>query len=170
MKAKLITPLALVAVLLALCAPLFAHHGNVAYDNKTLVTVKDAVVTKISWANPHILIQFDAKDDSGAVQHWVMESGSPSLNTAQGWTNTTVQPGDTITVYLYQVKTGRPVGRLSKRCSPMARHLAPADNCRIASPIATTNRSTAAMKRRPAVPTGGRRPTARNSSKARRQD
>jgi hypothetical protein len=114
MKAKLITPLALVAVLLALCAPLFAHHGNVAYDNKTLVTVKDAVVTKVSWANPHILIQFDAKDDSGTVQHWVMESGSPSLNTAQGWTNTTVQPGDTITVYLYQVKTGRPVGRLSK--------------------------------------------------------
>jgi hypothetical protein len=114
MKAKFFTSFSLVAGLLAVGSPLLAHHGNVAYDNKKIIVVKDAVVTKLSWANPHILIQFDGKDDSGNVQHWVVESGSPSLNTAQGWTNTTVQPGDTITVYLYQVKTGRPVGRLSK--------------------------------------------------------
>jgi hypothetical protein len=114
MKTKVATSLALVAGLLAVCTPMFAHHGSVAYDNKKLVIVKDAVVTKISWANPHVLIQFDGKDESGAMQHWIVETGSPSLDTAQGWTNTTVQPGDTITVHLYQAKTGRPVGRLSK--------------------------------------------------------
>jgi hypothetical protein len=114
MKAKLATSLALVAGLLAVCGSAFAHHGSVAYDNKKLVIVKDATVTKVSWANPHVLVQFDGKDESGVMQHWVVETGSPSLDTSQGWTNTTVQPGDTITFYLYQAKTGRPVGRLSK--------------------------------------------------------
>ena len=114
MKTNLVTSFALVVGLLAVCSPMFAHHGSVAYDNKKLVVVKDAVVTKVSWANPHVLIQFDGKDDSGNAQHWVVESGSPSLDSSQGWTNTTVQPGDTITAYLYQAKTGRPVGRLSK--------------------------------------------------------
>jgi hypothetical protein len=31
-----------------------------------------------------------------------------------GWTKDSVQPGDVITVYIYQSKTGRPVGRLNR--------------------------------------------------------
>ena len=112
MKFKLFGSLAV--FFLTVSAPLFAHHGNVAYDNTKVVEVKNATVTKVSWANPHVLLMFDAKDDSGSNQHWVVETGSPSLVTGQGWTNTTVQPGDTLTVYLYQVKTGKPVGRVSK--------------------------------------------------------
>jgi hypothetical protein len=114
MKIKPIGPVALVLGLLAISAPLLAHHGNVAYDNTKVVTVKNATVTKINWANPHVLLMFDGKDDQGTLQHWVVETGSPSLVSGQGWTNTTIEPGDMITVYLYQVKTGKPVGRVSK--------------------------------------------------------
>lgn len=114
MKIRLLGSLLLVLGLPAVSAPLFAHHGNVAYDNTKVIAVKNATVTKVNWANPHVLIMFDAKDDQGTLQHWVVENGSPSLLTGQGWTNTTVQPGDTMTVYLYQVKTGKPVGRVSK--------------------------------------------------------
>jgi len=113
MKGKLVRSLA-VLLLFAITAPIFAHHGNVAYDNTKVIVVKNATVTKVNWANPHVLIMFDAKDDQGTVQHWVVENGSPSLLTGQGWTNTTVQPGDTMTFYLYQVRTGKPVGRVSK--------------------------------------------------------
>jgi Family of unknown function (DUF6152) len=114
MKAKRATFFTLVVGLLAICSPLFAHHGSVAYDNTKLVTLKQATVTKVNWANPHVLVLFDAKDDKGNLVHWVVEAGSPSAVSTQGWTNTTIQPGDVITAYLYQVRTGRPVGRLGQ--------------------------------------------------------
>jgi Family of unknown function (DUF6152) len=114
MKTKLVVSFALVVSLLAICSPLFAHHGNVAYDNTKIVVLKQATVTKVNWANPHILVQFDAKDDKGNVIHWVVEGGSPSASEIGGWTNTTLQPGDVVTAYVHQVKTGRPVGRFGK--------------------------------------------------------
>jgi hypothetical protein len=114
MKTKLVASFVFVVGLLAVGSPLFAHHGSVAYDNSKVVTLKDGVVTKVNWANPHVLVLFDAKDATGAVQHWVVEAGSPSAVSGQGWTNTTIQPGDKLTAYLFQVKTGRPVGRMGK--------------------------------------------------------
>ena len=91
-----------------------AHHGNVAYDNSKLVEVKQGLVTKVHWANPHILVLFDAKDDKGNVVHWTVEGDSVPAVNAGGWTQTSVQVGDTITAYLYQVKNGNPVGRMGK--------------------------------------------------------
>jgi len=100
--------------LLAVCGLLVAHHGNVAYDTSKAVVLKGGTVTKFVWANPHCFIMFDAKDDKGNVQHWAGEAGSPSALGPLGWTSTSVQPGDVITVYIYQSKTGNPVGRLNK--------------------------------------------------------
>ena len=114
MKTRLAVSVALIVGVISVCAPIYAHHGNVAYDDSKVVTIKDAVVTKVNWANPHVLVQFDAKDDNGQPVHWVAEAGSPSAVAPQGWTNTTLQPGDMITAYLYQVKSGRPVGRMGK--------------------------------------------------------
>jgi hypothetical protein len=100
--------------LVAICGPLLAHHGNVAYDTSKAVVLKGATVTKFQWANPHCFIMFDVKDDSGNVAHWSGEAGSPQALGLIGWTRNSVQPGDTITVYIYQAKSGRPVGRLNK--------------------------------------------------------
>jgi len=103
----------LLAGLLALCIPAFAHHGAAAYANK-VVALKDATVTKFLWANPHCILMFDAKDDSGNVAHWAGEEGSPSAIGLLGWNKNSVKPGDVITVYLYPAKSGNPVGRLNK--------------------------------------------------------
>ena len=46
MKGKLAVMLAVVIVFLATSASVFAHHGNVAYDMKDLVALKNATVTK----------------------------------------------------------------------------------------------------------------------------
>ena len=97
-----------------LCAPLIAHHGNVAYDTSKAVLLQGATVTKFVWANPHTVIQFDVKDDKGAVVHWAGEAGSPSALRLLGWSQSSLQPGDTITVYIYAAKSGQPVGRLNK--------------------------------------------------------
>ena len=55
-----------------------------------------------------------AKDAQGKVQNWSAEASSPSTLQLKGWSQATFQPGDVITVYLYQSKSGRPVGRLNR--------------------------------------------------------
>ena len=114
MKAKLLTFVMLVAGVLVLCIPTFAHHGAAAYNMTAPVMLKNAVVTKYSWINPHALIQFDYKDDKGVVEHWTTEIGSPAAVSLVGWTRTSLKPGDVITIYVWQSKTGLMVGRLNK--------------------------------------------------------
>ena len=101
----------MLAAILAICSPAYAHHGNAAYNQDTVV-LKNATVTKFAWVNPHSIITFDAKDDTGKDVHWAAELGSPSALGLIGWTKASIQPGDTITVYIHQAKTGNPVGRI----------------------------------------------------------
>ena len=114
MKLRLRAGLVLVVGLGITCIPGLAHHGSTAYDTSKVVVLKGATVTKFLWANPHAIISFDVKDDKGTVQHWNAEAGTPQTITLSGWTKTSVQPGDVITVYVFQSKTGNLVGRLNK--------------------------------------------------------
>ena len=110
MKTRLIA-LSLLAGVLAFCLPVFAHHGNAAYEGP-LIEIKNATVTKLLWANPHTIILFDVKDDKGELVHWNAELGSPSALTNVGWNKASLQPVDKITVYIHQSKTKNPVGRI----------------------------------------------------------
>jgi len=114
MKTKVVTLAALIAGVLVICSPVFAHHGATAYDMSKPIILKDAVVVKYSWINPHPLIVVDYKDDKGTVQHWTTEMGSTPASMLIGWTRTTLKPGDVITIYIWQSKTGLTVGRLNK--------------------------------------------------------
>jgi hypothetical protein len=101
----------LLAAVLAVSTPAFAHHGNAAYEG-TVTVLKDATVTGMAWANPHTIVQFDVKNDKGEPVHWSAELGSPSALSLIGWSKTSVSPGDVITVYIHQAKTKNPVGRI----------------------------------------------------------
>jgi len=114
MKTKLAASFALIVGLLAICGLAFAHHGSAAYDNGKVVVLKNGIVTKVNWGNPHTLVLFDVKDDKGNVVHWVVEGGAASAVSTSGWTKNAIQPGDVITVYLYQVRNGSPIGRTGK--------------------------------------------------------
>lgn len=114
MRTKFAAMLVLVIALVVAGSPASAHHGNVAYDMKNLVTLKNATVTKFFWANPHNILAFDIKDDSGNVVHWVGEMGSPAALGPFGWTRDAVHPGDVITVYIWRAKAGTPVGIINK--------------------------------------------------------
>jgi hypothetical protein len=118
MKTKLlmlVAPLvAAIAALLVISSPVFAHHGAAAYDMSKPIVLKDAVITQFVWINPHPLIKADYKDDKGNVQHWIMEMGSTPASQLIGWTRTSLKPGDVVTLYLWQAKTGLPVGRFNK--------------------------------------------------------
>ena len=110
MKTRMIA-LSFVAGVLAVCFPVFAHHGNAVYEG-TLTEIKSATVTKLLWANPHTIVLFDVKDDKGEIVHWNAELGSPSALANVGWNKASLMPGDVITVFIHQSKTKNPVGRI----------------------------------------------------------
>jgi len=114
MKTKPLTFVILVVGLLAACSPLFAHHGNSSLNTDKVIVLKNATVAKLIWANPHCIVAFDATDEKGNVVRWAAEVGSPSAMNQMGWNRNSVKPGDVITVYLFQAKTGNPVGRINK--------------------------------------------------------
>ena len=114
MKVRALTFVLIVAGLMAVCAPLFAHHGAAAYDMSKAVELKGAVVTKYTWANPHVLIYFDLKDEAGKVTQWTVEAGSPSALGVVNWGRSSVKIGDEVTIWVFRTKTGLPVGRLNK--------------------------------------------------------
>ncbi len=100
-------------VLLAISVPLFAHHGNAAYDNKT-VTVKGTVMAWV-WTNPHTFLKVDVKDDKDNVVHWIGEWNAPSTLINFGITAKSFKPGDDVTVTMNgMAKNGAPVGRVTK--------------------------------------------------------
>ena len=114
MKTKVLTIVVLFAGLAAIGRPSFAHHGGAAFDLNVPTVLKNAVVTEFIWINPHPLIKAEYKDDKGNVEHWTMEMGSTVSAQLIGWTRTTLQPGDVVTLYVWRAKTGATVGRFNK--------------------------------------------------------
>ena len=113
MRLKLFVASVMTLGVLMSMTPAFAHHGNAAYDDK-ITEFKNATVTKVAWANPHALVDFDAVDAKGKPVHMVVETAAPQALRLIGWTKTSLNPGDKITVRMYVAKNGNPAGRLNK--------------------------------------------------------
>ena len=115
-----------------------AHHSTAAYDTKT-ITLKNAIVKRLVWANPHCVLWFEAKDEKGRVAAWGIESGSPSALSRVGWHRSVLKPGDAIAaVEIYPARNGAHVGRLAKVVLPGGQELV--DSLYKASPFDTVQR------------------------------
>lgn len=112
-KVKVVLAVFLVG-LFAACVPLQAHHGNASFDVTRHPTVK-GIVTDYIWANPHVYLKFDAKDENGQVQHWVVEASNPPDQTRQGWTKFSFKPGDEVEITMGSVaRNGQPIARFGR--------------------------------------------------------
>jgi hypothetical protein len=109
MRMKLAKHLSFSVILLTLCVPLSAHHGNSAYDETHPITIT-GTVTEFVWSNPHCQIYLDIKDPKGATVNWGVETMSPGILTREGWTKSTLKPGDEVSITLIPAKNGAPVG------------------------------------------------------------
>ena len=118
MRNKLAAISLVVVGLLAVSVPLFAHHGGASYDTSKTVTVK-GTVTDYIWANPHVFVKLDVKDDSGNTVHWIIEGQNPVSMTQIGWSKNTFKPGDEVEIDAMPAKNGNPVGFLGSS-SPTA--------------------------------------------------
>ena len=91
--------------------PLFAHHGNAAFDSAKKLTFK-GTVTQWIWSNPHCLLKFDVKGEDGQVAHWIAETQAPINMVPGGWRQQSFKPGDEITIVVEPMRDGRPYGRI----------------------------------------------------------
>jgi len=101
---------AMILSFLAICIPMFAHHGTAGvYDFTHRITTK-ATVTQYIWANPHVQIYFMLKNDKGEEQTWGVETVSPGNALANGWTKKSFQVGDQLLVSFVPAKGDRTFG------------------------------------------------------------
>lgn len=106
---KVVVLLLPVVALLTSSRPLFAHHGAASFDNTRTITV-EGIVTEYVWANPHVYVKVDAKDESGRTVSWVVETQSVVNQANAGWSSTMFKPGDHVLMDATPAKGGRPVG------------------------------------------------------------
>jgi hypothetical protein len=108
----LCVPAFVILTLVAAVMPLLAHHSwPVSFDR--LVTVKGTVV-EFRWANPHPMITLEVPANDGRTEKW--QVGGPAIirMESNGWTKTTVKPGDVITGIGYQFADGQKIVRLER--------------------------------------------------------
>jgi len=104
MRTKLAISMA--GLLIAAAVPVLAHHSFAAeYDDKKPVKLT-GTVTKVEFMNPHIWVIMDAKDENGVAGKWQCEGGPPNSLVRQGWTKSSLKPGDQVAIEGFRAKDG----------------------------------------------------------------
>jgi hypothetical protein len=119
MKPRLLSVLA--AVILSVI-PVLAHHSFTMFDLTKVLTIT-GTVTEFQWTNPHSYIEIDVPDESGAVKHWSIEMGSPSILQQSGWKFSSLKKGDKTTLVINPLKTGLAGGFLNTATLPNGKML-----------------------------------------------
>jgi len=101
--------LAAAAVILVMSGTVSAHHSFAMFDQDKLITLKGSVA-EWYWINPHghIILKVDAAPgvDPKSVGEWDIECASTNIMRLQGWSSTTLKPGDQITISGNPLKDG----------------------------------------------------------------
>ena len=105
---------------IAVAAPLAAHHSFTMFDMTKRITLT-GTVTAFEWTNPHCYIEIDVPDEGGAVKHWSIELGSPSILQSSGWKFSSLKKGDKTTLVINPLKSGQNGGFLSQATLPDGR-------------------------------------------------
>ncbi len=101
-----------ILTLVSAAVPLSAHHSWPVSTDR-LVTVKGTVI-EFAWGNPHPMMTLEVQTNDGRTETWMV--GGPAIRrmTANGWTKTTVKPGDVITGIGYQYADGEKIVKLER--------------------------------------------------------
>ena len=103
--------------LLVMAAPVSAHHSFTMFDMTKKLTLT-GTVTDFEWTNPHSYIEIDVPDEKGAVKHWSIEMGSPSILQQSGWKFSSLKKGDKTKLVINPLKNGKAGGFLNTATLP----------------------------------------------------
>lgn len=86
-----------------------AHHSFQATFTSDAKIEVEGVVSKFSFKNPHIVINFDVTNADGSVTNWMSEGAAATLMRRAGWDKDTVKPGNLIRVHGDSTHDGSPM-------------------------------------------------------------
>ena len=101
--------LAAAGALLATSGAVLGHHSFAMFDQQNPIEVV-GTVTEFRYSSPHIYIYLDVKGQDGAGTVWLLEGGSPSLLLRDGWTGSSIKPGDELRMTIDPLRSGAPGG------------------------------------------------------------
>ena len=91
------------------------HHSQTGFDpTAPPIDVKGTVV-EYRWRNPHVLLFWDAKDQDGTTERWVVEFASVASSLANGMKKDTFKVGEEITATCIRARAGGPVCAQAKK-------------------------------------------------------
>jgi Family of unknown function (DUF6152) len=104
----------LVGSLVCMAQPVLAHHSFAVHFVDNATTTVSGSVTGFRFSNPHGILSFEVKRPDGSLEQWRAETNSPSVLRRRGWTQDSLQSGDSITVVGFPARDGTPYMRISK--------------------------------------------------------
>jgi hypothetical protein len=91
-----------------------AHHSfAVHFVGDTIITVA-GVVDEFKFSNPHGVLVLTAKGAGGDAEQWRIETNSPNILRRRGWSETSLKPGDAVTIEGYPARDGSRAMRVYK--------------------------------------------------------
>jgi hypothetical protein len=95
-------------------ASLLAHHSLASQFDEGKPLTLQGVITKVDWVNPHVWVYIDAKDTSGAVEQWTLETLPPATLRKGGLRSDMLGKGQTVTVLAYRARNDSKLAFLRK--------------------------------------------------------
>ena len=94
-----------------------AHHGtNITYDQSRTIVLK-GTVTAFKFANPHVEVHLDVKDQNGRIVNWSLEGTSVYYWSKAGWNKSSLKAGDQVTATANPARSGNAIGNIVKLVS-----------------------------------------------------
>ena len=107
MRRSIVVPM--LAACLASWGSAQAHHSGAMFDRSRQVTLV-GTVKDFSWTNPHSSFSVEVMKPDGSLELWGVEMNSPNNLVREGWTRTTLNPGDKVTAVINPLRDGKPGG------------------------------------------------------------
>ena len=103
----------LVTAFLSAAVAAMAHHSfSAVFDAENPVEVT-GTVSKVEWMNPHAWFYVDVAGEDGSIINWAFELGSPNGLRRRGWSRSTVEIGDVISISGYRARDGSNRGNVA---------------------------------------------------------
>ena len=86
-----------------------AHHSAAMFDQDNPIELV-GTVQEFKFTSPHTFIHLEVTGEDGTRTLWNLEGGPPTFLVRDGWSKTTLKPGDEVRMTIDPLRSGAPGG------------------------------------------------------------